>query len=144
MSGELSAVREARRDALFTLAVDSPEGVTVADMMAALEATHAQVKVAIRDLRLFLGEFDECNFPCDPSDQGQWVYRLVGTYDDARQWMANRLGDGEARLRTMNAMMASMVAGSDGRTIEGRKARVIETGLRHLVEDLDNLALLVE
>jgi hypothetical protein len=39
----------------------------------------------------------------------------------------------------MQAMLSSIVRATSGRTVEGRKARTMETALRHLVEDLDNL-----
>jgi hypothetical protein len=39
----------------------------------------------------------------------------------------------------MTAMMASIVKATHGNSIEGKKARLMETSLRHLVEDLDNM-----
>lgn len=142
--GKLSAA-DTRRDMLFDLAVARPEGITVEDMMHEFEWGHHEANDAIRSLRMFLGEFDSINFPCDPQGPGKrWIYRLTGSLDDAKPWVANRLGDGESRLRTMHAMMASIVQSSDGRSSDGRRARLIETGLRHLIEDLDNLAVEVQ
>jgi len=130
--------REMRRDDLFLLAVAEPNGITVDDMMQHLGCNHRDVNQAIRDLRAFLGDTDDLNFPCDPQGQGErWLYRLVGNYDDVRAWAANRVGDAESRLRTMQAMLASIVRATDGRTVAGRRARIMETALRHLVEDLD-------
>lgn len=132
--------REARRDMLFDYAVRHPAGFTNEDVMADEGWSLREFNDAVRDLRLFLGGFDDINLPCDPtSGRDRWVYRLVGNLDDARGWITNRLGDTESRIRTQQAMMASIVTATDGRTSEGRKARVIETALRHLVEDLDNL-----
>ena len=138
----MSLARDQRRDELWDLAVANPTGITVDDMMAAHGWTHHQANQAIHDLRLFLGDTDQINFPCEPDgSRSRWKYRLVGRLDDVRGWIGNRIGDSETRLRTMQSMMASIVAATSGRTTEGRKARIMERALRRLVEDLDDLTL---
>jgi len=134
----LSPTRELRRDALFDILVANPQGLDVDDMCDELALSYPQVKTAISDLRLFLGDVDSINLPCDPTPNcGRWLYRLVGTLDDVRPWVTNRIGDSESRIRTMTAMLSSIVSATDGRSIQGRKARIMERQLRRLVEDLD-------
>ena len=136
----MSPARKQRRDDLFDLLVANPTGVTVDDMMDLYGWTHGEANNAIRDLRQFLGTTDNINLPCDPQGKGErWLYRLVGTLDDVRGWTSNRIGDAETRMRTMQAMMASIVSATSGRTLAGRKARVMDKALRRLVEDLDDL-----
>lgn len=132
--------REVRRDALFDLLAGTPDGLTVDDMGAALDCSHRQVRTSIHDLRLFLGDSDTINLPCEPQGSGErWMYRLVGDLDGTRRWMTNRLGDVDSRIRTMRGLAASIVNGTDGRTYDGRRSRLIERALRRLVEDLDDL-----
>jgi len=134
----MSPARARRRDDLILLMIAQQSGQTVDDMMVALGCDHPQVNEAIRDVRLWLGDFDEVNLICDPQGTGQrWLYRLVGTLDEMRPWAANRVADSASRIRTMASMLASVVSATDGRSIEGRKARVMERSLRRLVEDLD-------
>lgn len=133
---------EQRRDQLFDYAVAHPDGFTIDDLTGDTGWNRRDANAAIHDLREYLGTMDDINLPCSPNGYGQrWIYRLVGTMADTHGWTKNRLGDTETRLRTMNSMTASIVRGTDGRSTEGRKARLIETGLRHLVEDLDNIAI---
>ena len=138
----MSAARDLRREQLFDLLVASPAGVTIEDMMGVYGWTHAQANTTIRELRRYLGDIDSVNLPCEPQGQNErWVYRLVGNLDDVRGWVANRVKDSESRLRTMNAMLSSIVAATSGRTTEGRRARIMEKALRRLVEDLDDLVV---
>lgn len=137
---DLSAARKQRRDDLWDMLVSNPLGITVEDMMASGGWSHHQANVAIHDLRTFLGTMDSINLPCEPQGGGErWVYRLVGSLDEVRGWVSNRVGDADTRLRTMQSMMASIVSATNGRTIEGRKARLMDKALSRLIEDLDDL-----
>ena len=60
------SVIDVRRDDLFMLLADAPEGVTITHIQQTLNLTLTQAKQAIQALRLFLGEDDEINVPCDP------------------------------------------------------------------------------
>jgi hypothetical protein len=133
--------RVARRDALFDLLVASPQGVTVDEIAFRLVCSLNRVRLAIRDLRIFLGDDDTINVPCRPQGTDErWLYTLEsGLTDSTRIWSANRIGDTETRLHTMHAVSSSAVAATDERTIEGRKARVIERGLRRTIEDLEEI-----
>ena len=138
----MSLIRQQRRDDLFDFAVQEVNGFTVEDVMAELEITHHQANQAIHDLRLFLGDFDSLNLPCDPAGHCErWLYRLVGDLDSTRVWSTNRVRDAESRIRTMDAMLQSIVRATDGRSTQGRKARVMERALRRLVEDLDTILM---
>jgi len=129
---------ERRRDELFAYAALRPHGFTVDEAMVDLDMDHRGINCAIRNLRHFLGDTDSVNLTCDPQGRGErWLYRLVGAMDDVRPWADNRIRDSRTRLVTMTAMMRSVVAATDGRTTEGRLARAMERGLRHLVEDLE-------
>jgi hypothetical protein len=137
----MSPERERRRDALFDLLAANPAGLTVNDITSVMQCSNRQADHAIRDLRLFFGECEPINVTCDPNGLREpWTYRLVGNLDGVREWIANRLGDTESRIRTMQALMVSVVSASDGRKSDGRRARLIERALRHLIENLDDLA----
>jgi len=136
------SAREERRDSLFDLLVAMPEGVTVNEIGATLSIPLWRVNEVIRDLRLLLGDTDDINLVCTPQGQQErWNYALVGNLDGAREWTANRVGDTASRIRTMQAVMRSVVSASDGRTLDGKRARVIERSLRRLIEDLDDLTV---
>lgn len=134
--------RERRRDDLWDDLAANPSGLTVEDMMGLRNWTHDQANKAIRDLRAWLGEYDNVNLPCDPQgERDRWLYRLTGDLDEVKNWSANRLRDADSRVRTMQSMLTSIVAGTSSRTAEGRRARLMERQLRRLVEDLDDLVL---
>lgn len=139
MSGALS---ELRREVLFEILVDNPQGLTIDEMQVLMHATYQVVRKAINDLRAYLGEYDEFNLICNPQGGGErWLYELVGDYDGMRPWAANRVMDTETRLRTQASVSGAVVRGTDGRSIEGKKARLMHRSLTRLVEDLDTLAL---
>jgi len=132
--------RERRRDDLWDDLTANPSGLTVEDMMGLRGWTLNQANKAIRDLRLWLGEYDNINLPCDPQgSRDRWLYRLTGDLAEVEDWSKNRLKDADSRVRTMHSMLASIVAATSGRTLDGRRARLMERALRRLVEDLDDL-----
>lgn len=126
-------------DELFDYATANPEGFTNEDFMAARDVSLERFKTAAKNLRKTF-EDDTINLVCDPAgDGGRWIYRLVGTFKEAKPWIKNRLDDTESRLVTINSVATSSVNGSDGRTLEGRRARLIEKTTRRLIEDLVEL-----
>lgn len=134
------SVRIDRVNVLFDLLAASPEGLTMGDIALGLGCGRRLADKAVHDLRIVLGDSDTINVPSDPQGRGEpWLYFLKGDIDGNRRWITNRLGDTESRLRTMRALAASLVSGSDGRTVDGRRARLIERALRRLIEDLDDL-----
>lgn len=131
----MSAIDD-RAGLLFDYAVVHPEGFTNEDAMRDLEWTLPLFKEAARALRLILAD-DTITLVCDPQGESErWRYRLVGTYSDARAWSSNRLRDMEARLETVQAIAMTMVRATDGRTTDGRKAKLILAVVAALREQL--------
>ena len=95
----------------------------------------------VRRLRLvFAG--DDINLVCEPQMLREpWVYKLVGNVEDARSWSTNRISDIETRLETIQAVAESLTNATDGRTIEGRKARKIHRTLGYLIGELAEIAV---
>lgn len=125
---------------LFDYAV-AHQTFTNEEAMAALGINHlgAFNRVA-RRLRLLLGDDDRINLVCDPQGRSErWLYRLVGSPEDAGPWVANRLRDLQARLETQHAVSQSLVSATDGRTTEGRKARIYAKAFGRLIEDVKDL-----
>lgn len=126
---------------LFDFAVSRPEGFTNVEAMAELEIKRlSDFNRSARRLRITLGEDDEINLVCDPQGSGEkWLYRLVGNLEEAGPWVANRLRDMEARLETQHGVAKSVVTATDGRSVEGRKARLFAKVYSRLREDLEEL-----
>lgn len=136
----MNQARILRRDALYDLLVANPTGITVDDMMDLLDVSYETARKTIRDLRRFLGDDDEINVPCTPNGMNErWLYTLEATLENSQEWISNRLGDAESRLETMAAMTASLVRSTDGRSIEGKKARILDRAFRRAAEDLADL-----
>lgn len=128
---------------LFDQLVANPAGVTIEQIAEDQGCSLGKSNHIVRELRRRCGVSDTINLICEPDAadvRGRWIYRLVGKLDDAAYWLANRIGDAESRIRTIQAVTASLVAASDGRTVEGRRARVMNRALTRLIEDLDELS----
>jgi len=93
----------------------------------------------IRALRRLLGEDDTINVVAIPQHGGPWLYRLVGTYTDAKPWTVNRTLDVRSRLETINEVIASIARGADGRTTDGKMVRIVQRTLARAMEDLAEL-----
>jgi hypothetical protein len=122
--------------------VAHPEGVTIDDLAADQEADLTTTRKVLQGLRDLLGGGDTINVVCEPipgKPKGRWRYTLVGNPEGARWWSTNRITDTERRLLTIHDIAASMVAATDGRTIVGRKARVIQLWLGRCIEDLQRI-----
>ncbi len=125
--------------ALLELAIDMP-GFTYDDVEARLGWDYGRFMRTVRATRLHLyaGGY-EYSLPCEPQGQRErWLYQLVGNadHDAFRAWEANRVDDTETRLGTMEAVMTVIAARTDGRTLAGRKARMIASTVKHLRETL--------
>jgi hypothetical protein len=126
-------------ESLYDYAVANPKGFTYVDVERDLRWDRKRLIVAVRQVRLLFHD-DTLNLICDPQGFRQpWLYRLVGNYDDARPWSANRAGDLEARLNTMLAVAETVVHTSDGRTLPGKRARLIYSTLANLVVQLETI-----
>lgn len=124
---------------LYDFAAARPDGFTFDDVHAEFGWERSYFSRVSRRVRIIFAE-DEINLVCTPQGKCEkWKYELVGNYAAALPWQANRLGDLESRLETVHAVAASIVKGTDGRSTEGRKAKKIEVGVRHLMEQLDQI-----
>lgn len=131
--------RDARRDDLWDYAVAHPDGFTNEQAMSEFDWDLKTFNTAVQDLRLLL-EDDQITLPCDPQGQHEkWLYRLVGHYDDGRAWAINRLLDSETRLRTIEAYSSALMHSTDGRTADGKKARLIHSTAAYLREQIELL-----
>lgn len=125
-----------RASALFDFAVDNPDGFTRDEACEELDLTKDEFFKAARDVRRAFAE-DTITLSCDPQGSGeQWLYRLVGTVDDSSPWVSNRLGDAESRFVTIAAVIGAIKNSTDGRTVNGRKAREIHLSVTQLLERL--------
>lgn len=125
-----------RAEELLAFASSKPEGFTKSEACADLDWGHYDFVTAVNSLRRVLAT-DELTLVCNPSRwREQWVYELVSGIEDGSPWVRNRLQDPEARFETIGSVATSIVNATDGRTAEGRKARLIEKAIRRLREDL--------
>jgi hypothetical protein len=132
--------RDDRMTELFDYLVLSPQGVTIGDMIDHLDCNRSRAETAIHDLREFLGQADVANLTCTPNgSRQQWLYHLETKLDEHKEWIANRTGDFESRLRTMLAMLSSVISGTSSRTLEGKRARVMHRQITRLLEDLQEM-----
>lgn len=127
-------------EALYDYAVAQPEGFTNVDFMAEHGVTLADFNTAVNKLRALLAD-DTITLICDPGEaRSPWTYRLVGKVDEGSPWVQNRLRDAESRFVTMAHVATSLVNATDGRSADGRRARLIHKSLTRLKEDLDEIA----
>jgi hypothetical protein len=137
--GRLNDVTRQDLRQLAALFVNNPNGLTINDIVGATGWPHGRVNRLLRKLRRQLGDSDwnvvaEAVAPRQP-----WVYRTVDSYDDAAWWVDNRLGDAESRFITLHDVARALVAATDGRTAEGRRARIMERHSTRMMEDLADL-----
>ena len=126
---------------LFDYAVAHAEGFTYQDVERDLKWRRNEFGKVANRLRAMLGNDDRINLICEPQQTSSdpWIYKLVGNLQAAQPWNGNRIGDCESRIMTMHAVLSSIVSGSDGRTKEGRRARIMHRALGRLIEDLAEL-----
>lgn len=125
---------------VYDMIREAPEGIRIDEIASEMGVTEVTARSYIRRLRLILGTTDEMNIACDPQGQNEkWIYRLVGNLDDSEGWITNRLTDAETRLETIEAVSTSIVEATDGRTIEGRKARKIQRTVSFLMGELGDI-----
>lgn len=124
---------------LYDYAATQPDGFTRHDACEVLGWNRWEFNQAANRLRkMFAG--DSINLVADPDGPSNpWRYKLVGNYDEARPWSVNRIRDMESRLETIEAVSETTTNCTDGRTIEGRKARKIHSTVRFLREQLADI-----
>lgn len=131
--------RDDRVTRMWDFLVGRPEGATIVELAADQELPVRNTQDVVQALRDLLGGGDTINVVCDrdpDTPNGRWIYRLVGTPDGSREWQANQLAHLERRLITSEDIATSMVEATDGRTVQGRKARVIKLHMSRCLEDL--------
>jgi len=129
-----------RLSALFDLLAAAPDVLYVNDIADKLGVTISYTNQLIRELRLMFGDDDTVNLVCEPKGhQHRWGYRLEGTLEGITFWEANRIGDAESRLVTMNAVLSSIVRNIDADSVDGKKARIMQRYIRRALEDLAEL-----
>ena len=135
---EWKASRIDKMNRAFDYLVAKPDGAVSTDLADHLDVTLSTARRVVHDLRLVLGGTDVITVVTEPQGvpNEPHIYKLVGNYEDARGWMANRIGDLEARLVTIEHSARSIATGADGRTVEGKKAVKVERTLRYLREEL--------
>ncbi len=133
------SIAVARAGHLFDYSVEHPEGWLVPDACRHFKWSQSQLARAIRALRLILGT-DEINLVCHQRGFGEpKLYTLVGDLERARPWAVVQLRGLESRLDSILAISRSLVNATDGRTTEGRKARLIVKHVTRLMEDFAEL-----
>ncbi len=113
-----------------------PTGFDREDLAIAYGWNRRRFTKAVHATRVLLGDDDTMNLICEPNGLGPWTYRLVGDLEGELWWRANRQADTLTRLQTIRSVNRSLVAGSSGRTIEGKRVRLIDKTLARLMEDL--------
>jgi hypothetical protein len=133
-------VVDAHVSELFDFALARGEqGFTHLDAQAALGWNRNQFSHASRKLREIL-KGEPVNLVCSQESLREpWVYRLTGEQGPSREWQSNRLLDAETRLETIEHVAASLVQATDARSLEGRRARIIQRGVGRTLEDLADL-----
>jgi hypothetical protein len=124
---------------LFDYAVRHQGGFTYEDIERDLHWRRPELFRIANRLRAVCGDDEKINLICEPQGQGPWRYKLIGDFSDAKVWGKNRVGDCKARIMTVLAVLNSVVAATDGRTHDGRQARIMHRSLTRLVEDLVEL-----
>lgn len=128
-----------RAGLLFDFSVEHPEGWETREVCAHFEWTRDHLAKAIRSLRLILSG-DEINLICTSQGFGQPKrYRLVGDVERATPWINQRIKGMESQLETVHAVASSLVNATDGRTVAGRKARLVDRHVGRLIEDIGDL-----
>lgn len=129
---------------IFDLLAEHLEGLTMPEIIEAVHMPYESCRVAMRDLRLTLGEDDTLFVIAEPQGPREpWLYRLIDgsvlVGGEESGWAANRIGDAQSRIHLLAVAMSTAERATDGRTLNGRKARMMAMELRHLDEKLTRL-----
>jgi hypothetical protein len=131
---------------IFDELVAHPDGCTIYEMAEAIDMPLATARRAVHDARMILAQNDTLFILAEPQGpRAPWLYKLVDgkTIIDVENsgWVPNRIGDAQTRVQLIHAAMRVAERATDGRTTNGRKARVIARTLGRLVEDLEEIDL---
>src|SRR5262245_17849949 len=133
-----------RAEELYDMLADAPDGMLSSEIEATAGWTLNERLKAAQTLRDWLAmEDDTITLTCDPDPYiplGPWRYRLIGGNGvidpEQSRWMINRLGDMERRLATIKHVIDVAAKTLDGRSIEGRKARIYRMHIGRAEEEI--------
>jgi|SRR6516164_2233073 hypothetical protein len=127
---------------LFELLVEGDQ--TYVTLNARMGWTRNQILKYVQVLRDVLAtDADTISVTCDPDPDdplGPWVYTLragTGIVDpENTRWLVNRLGDAERRLVTIRHVVDIAAQTLDGRSNDGKKARIYALHLKRAEEEV--------
>lgn len=132
--------QEERANVLFDLLAESDHTyVTIGD---ATGWTRGQIIKAVQVLRdILAANGDVISVVSDPQGSREpWLYGLRAgiqiTSAEESQWITNRFGDAERRLTTIKHVLEVAVQSLDGRSTEGKKARIYHMHLKRAEEEI--------
>jgi len=146
MDQEKPTRKEAAMSSLLDYAESKPDGFNKYEAVKDLELRDlAEFSVAVNDLRDICAGSTQALI-CEPTGKGQaWTYKLIGTFEDSGIWMKFRQRALVSHLKTANNVAKSIAASTDGRSLDGKHARVhqrrIDNSLfeaRQALEDTEN------
>jgi len=120
---------------LFDGLADAPQGWTIHEIGTYLSVPRQVGQEVIRRLRRLLADTDQVNVVYRVAGRAR-KYILIGTLEDAKERLNIRLATYQEQFATETAILRSLVAGSDGRSREGRKARVVLRAFTRALEDV--------
>lgn len=129
---------------IYDVLADAPDGMTIYDIAVKIDLPVHSCRRAMRNARLTLAEGDTLFVIAEPQGPREpWLYKLVDgkvlVRPDESGWTTNRVGDAQSRVHLLHVAMDVAARATDGRSIEGRKARVMAKSLRRLDEDLTEI-----
>jgi hypothetical protein len=131
---------EQRAEVLFDLLADADR--TRDEIQAKTAWNRPQFQKAVQTLRdILAANGDVISVVCEPhGHRAPWLYCLRAGAEvlnaEESRWIINRLQDAERRLLTIGNVMEVAARGLDGRSIEGRKARIYELHIRRAAEEV--------
>jgi hypothetical protein len=129
---------------IYDALADAPGGMSIYDIAERVNMPVYACRKAMRSTRLTLAEGDTLFVIAEPQGPREpWLYQLVDgkTLVDAEHsgWTTNRIGDAQSRVHLLSEAMGVAARATDGRSIPGRKARVMAKALHRLDEDLTEI-----
>lgn len=134
------AAAEKRAEVLFDLL--SERDLTSAEITDRTGWNYPQFMTAVQALRdILAANGDVISVLAEPQgSRGPWRYSLQAgtTIVDAEksQWVVNRLKDAERRVKTITHVLEVAVNSLDGRTVEGKKARIYHLHINRAQEEI--------
>ena len=107
---EENTADERRAGRIYDALAAAPDGLDIRELAYELGEEQWTVRPAIRTLRVMLADNgDTISVPAIKQGGGLWKYKLVTGHEDTQEWVANRVGDAETRMETIELTMQSVV-----------------------------------